>query len=92
MQASDKDISDEEFREIVINRLSMGNVNVVFTKKDGTERNMLCTLLNIPTEHQPKHENPATEFSKEVVRVFDIENQGWRSFRLDSIKSIGNAV
>jgi len=63
-------------------------VDITFTKKDGSERILKCTLMEseIPTEKVPK----GTEKSKndEVVPVFDVENDGWRSFRWDSIKQI----
>jgi len=63
-------------------------VYITFTKKDGSERILKCTLMEseIPTEKVPK----GTEKSKndEVVPVFDVENDGWRSFRWDSIKQI----
>ena len=63
-------------------------VDITFTKKDGSERIMKCTLLEskIPSEKMPK----GTEKAKndEVVPVFDIENDGWRSFRWDSIKTV----
>ena len=69
-----------------------GNVaTVVFTKADGTERTMRCTLL---AEYLPAPEGPQllTESTRKendsVLSVWDIENGGWRSFRLDSIKSI----
>jgi hypothetical protein len=64
---------------------------VVFTKADGTERTMRCTLL---AEYLPAPEGPQllTESTRKendgVLSVWDIENGGWRSFRLDSIKSI----
>ena len=79
-------LNDEQFYDHVYKQLVTGDVRVVFTKKDGTERTMLCTLTNIPAEHQPKNQDK--EYSKEVLRVFDTENQGWRSFRLDSIISV----
>jgi len=63
-------------------------VDITFTKKDGSKRIMKCTLLEskIPSEKMPK----GTEKAKndEVVPVFDIENDGWRSFRWDSIRAI----
>jgi hypothetical protein len=69
-----------------------GNVaTVVFTKADGTERTMKCTLL---AEYLPAPEGPVllTESTRQendqVLSVWDIENGGWRSFRLESIKSI----
>lgn len=62
-------------------------VEVKFLKKDGTERKMLCTLkpdllpaqTDLEEQVQKKTPNP------DVLAVWDIENQGWRSFRWDSI-------
>ena len=79
------ELTDKEFRDRIVRDLRLGNVEVLFTKKGGSERKMLCTLVNIPAEHQPKNE---VEYAENTVRVFDIEKQGWRSFRLDSVKSV----
>jgi hypothetical protein len=74
--------------------LENGVVTVVFTKVDGTERTLKCTLLpeympsdvapgqQLLTEASPRAENPNT------ISVWDIENNGWRSFRLDSVKTL----
>lgn len=79
-----------ELKEILNN----GVATIVFTKTDGTERTMKCTLLpeympanihqsqKLLTEETQRVENPNT------VSVWDIENNGWRSFRIDSVKSI----
>jgi hypothetical protein len=63
-------------------------VGITFTKKDGSERLMKCTLLEskIPSEFTPKGSEKAK--SDEVLPVFDVENDGWRSFRWDSITKI----
>jgi hypothetical protein len=63
-------------------------VEVKFTKKDGTERVMQCTLQesSIPETSKPKGSNRAV--SEESLRVFDTEKNEWRSFRWDSIKSV----
>lgn len=65
-------------------------VRVTFTKKDGTERILRCTLAEsrIPESKRAK-EKTGTTYSEETIRVFDVENQGWRSFRWDSVKSFG---
>jgi hypothetical protein len=62
---------------------------VVFNKTDGTEREMTCTLMEefIPEKvvslpHVPRRDND------NVLAVWDIDNRGWRSFRLDSITKI----
>jgi len=74
--------------------LENGVVTVVFTKVDGSERTLKCTLLpeympsgvapgqQLLTEGSPRVENPNT------ISVWDIENNGWRSFRLDSVKTL----
>lgn len=58
-------------------------VNVLFIKKDGTERELRCTLKEsiVPDSESKgkKKENP------DVLAVWDVENSGWRSFRLDSV-------
>jgi hypothetical protein len=68
------------------------NLCVVFTKKDGTDREMFCTLSEsrIPSDKQPKTETGTTarSFSDDALRVFDTEKQEWRSFRWDSVKEV----
>ena len=68
--------------------LHEGVVGITFIKKDGSERLMQCTLSEskIPSEFAPKGSEKAK--SDEVLPVFDVENDGWRSFRWDSIKKI----
>jgi len=64
-------------------------VRVTFTKKDGSERIMSCTLVEgrIPTDKQPKSENEGKNSSDlgSTVRVFDTEKHEWRSFRWESV-------
>lgn len=67
--------------------LKASTLRVVFVKKDGTERTMLCTLnpnllpaqTDLEEAVQKKTPNP------DVLAVWDLEAQGWRSFRYDSI-------
>ena len=68
-------------------------VMVEFTKKDGTVRNMLCTRDSqlIPAEHTPSAESKIKE-NADVLRVFDLQKQGWRSFRIDSVTLIEAAL
>ena len=68
--------------------LRESEVTVKFTKKDGSERTLLCTLngSKIPAEKTPK--GTEKQKNEEVVPVFDLESQAWRSFRWDSIKEI----
>lgn len=67
-------------------------VELTFIKKDGSERIMKCTLAEqeIPAENMPKGTDRAK--NDEAVAVFDLENQGWRSFRWDSLTNINFTV
>ena len=80
-----------ELKEILSNTVS----TVVFTKVDGTERELKCTLLpeylpqkpvvegqQLLTEALPRKENPDT------LAVWDMESNGWRSFRTDSVQAV----
>ena len=65
-------------------------VGVTFTKKDGSERVMKCTLDEnlIPQAEKSLDSTKNRKKSAEAQPVFDIETQAWRSFRWDSIKQI----
>ena len=93
--------NDEVGREWLRELLSESVVKVTFTKKDGSERVMSCTLSENLIPKAPIHvtnTNNPIDFSKtrkintEVQPVFDIEAQSWRSFRWDSIKQIDFAL
>ena len=80
----------EEFKTWTLGVLRDDNVKdlcVTFTKKDGSERAMLCTLSTgrIPADKAPKNQTPESEDTGSAVRVFDTEKTEWRSFRWDSI-------
>lgn len=64
-------------------------VEVVFTKKDGSERVMKCTLKEdvLPIIQSDDGTSIRTR-SKETLAVWDVEAEGWRSFRWDSIKTV----
>ena len=85
----------EEFKTQVRKLLHESeNLCVVFTKKDGTSREMFCTLQEskIPAEKQPKSQASDSETSGQgndsAVRVFDTVKQEWRSFRWDAVTKV----
>lgn len=70
---------------------SHGVITVHFTKKDGTNRVMRCTLLPeyIQDDRQLLQEDkPARAENPDVMAVWDVEANGWRSFRIDSIMGV----
>ena len=61
---------------------------VVFTKTDGTERVMHCTLNEnmIPAAIEALDTKRTKKENPEVQPVYDVEANGWRSFRWDLLK------
>ena len=74
-------------REDLVDRLKQSVVNVVFTKADGSERTMNCTLKleNIPEDQHPKS---TIKSESDQIHVFDIDIQEWRSFNFSSVKTV----
>ena len=69
-------------RDTLIKNLQKKTMRITFTKLNGEERVMDCSLqehIIPPTDAKNRKEN------EEVLPVFDINKGEWRSFRLDSI-------
>lgn len=73
-------------RETLKNDLQAFVALVKFTKADGSERELRCTLkpgllpeVKLDESHVPRKQND------EVLAVWDLDKNAWRSFRLDSI-------
>lgn len=75
-------------KEMLKTLLKENVLSVVFIKKDGSERVMECTLkpdlLPVQDENTESKDKVRTE-NQEVIQVYDLENEGWRSFRVDSV-------
>ena len=81
-------ITDTLSKSNIKNMLNTGIINVKFTKNDGSERLMKCTLIKeIVKEYEKKTERTRT-ISEDILSVWDVEKDGWRSFRYDSIIEI----
>ena len=71
--------------------LQVGPATITFTKSDGTERVMKCTLeadklppVVVKEDAKPRKVSDSTK----ALRVFDTEKQEWRSFTIKNIKRI----
>lgn len=65
-----------------------GVLMVKFQKTDGTLREMKCTLLQ---EYLPKlelNDGLQSEGHPNVLAVWDVEANGWRSFRIESVQDV----
>tara|TARA_R110000796_G_scaffold65603_1_gene151488 strand:+ start:1937 stop:2203 length:267 start_codon:yes stop_codon:yes gene_type:complete len=81
-------------REDIKTVLTENVAEITFTKKDGTERLMKCTLKSdiVPERDVVgvigKVEEKTRAVNTEVLPVWDIVKSAWRSFRVDSVKAI----
>lgn len=58
---------------------------VVFKKKDGSIRELFCTTM---PEVLGVMEQSTSKPSDTIVTVWDLENDGWRSFKFDQLISL----
>lgn len=66
-------------------------VIVTFTKASGETRVMHCTTRKelLPPNALPKGKvQLSEETEKNVIRAYDVQAHGWRSFRVDSITEV----
>tara|TARA_B110000879_G_C10747204_1_gene346433 strand:+ start:243 stop:524 length:282 start_codon:yes stop_codon:yes gene_type:complete len=79
--------------ELVMKHLYTGVVSLSFTKKDGTLREMNATLVTseIPEVHQKK-ELPNDPREQDNVLVWDVDQIGWRTFKVSMIESYNGLV
>ncbi len=77
----------EYTKESIRSQLQQTVMKVEFTKTDGNVREMLCTLQESFTWPYEKKTDKVKPENNDVIAVWDIEKQSWRSFRIDSILS-----
>ena len=96
MFMNETDLNEEwtdEGAEIFFSRLKdilhTQELKITFTKKDGTERVMHCTL---EASKLPLQENTETNTKRKVstdtMAVFDLEAKAWRSFTKKSVTCV----
>jgi len=83
----------EVFTPWIKDMLKMGTVTVTFTKKDGTDRVMNCTLepSKLPKVEVLEDKKPR-KINENTLAVYDLDNQGWRSFTIRSVKRVEFAL
>jgi hypothetical protein len=70
--------------------LQTSQCRVIFTKLNGEERDMLCTLKDdvIPkATKDPITQKKVRDLNEEVLAVWDVNKEGWRSFRISNVVS-----
>lgn len=97
---------EPETQESIRKLLRAGCLEIIFKKVDGSIRKMRCTLhpdflksYSPPTYHKPNDnsddEDPFIEETREqkkatVLSVWDLEKEGWRSIRWNSIQQFSS--
>jgi len=72
-----------------ISDLARSNIiSVTFTKKNGEMRTMKCSLKDEYIDGEVKKSTPIRKPNYDVLPVWDLDNNGWRSFRIDSVKGV----
>ena len=65
--------------------LEQGTLYVTFEKKDGSRRPMKCTLAKELIQPYEKKTERVKQTTEDIIAVWDLGNNAWRSFRYDSI-------
>ncbi len=77
-------LEQDQFRDEVRRALAAGEVEVTFTKADGSSR-VLRGTTNLGWVPASQHPKGMKEPNPMVQPVFDLEKMEWRSFRWDRV-------
>ena len=72
-------------REYLIEILQGNELTVEFTKKNGEKRKMKCTLKPNALPKREVTEDADKEPNLDIISVWDLEKDAWRSFRVESV-------
>lgn len=79
-------------RDTLLKDLRYSVLDVTFTKVNGEERKMRCTLVpSLLPEHyrgsleEQQSEKDYHKNNPDVIACWDLQSNGWRSFRIDSV-------
>lgn len=84
------DITDMN-REEMITELQQRECRVIFTKINGEERNMVCTLqedvLPPAKKDDPLTQKKVRAVNEQTIVAWDVNKSAFRSFRVDNVIS-----
>jgi hypothetical protein len=79
-------LTDTGKKEVYTEALKDAVCTIEFTKVDGSDRIMDCTLKTVMLP-ETKGTGTAKSLSSDLLRVFDVEIGGWRTITLSKVKS-----
>ena len=77
-------MTEELTREYMISELQKRVCRVIFTKVNGEERDMQCTLIE---DVLPPMKGDQRQKSEDVIRAFDTLKGEFRAFRIENVIS-----
>lgn len=75
-------------KQKILEQLQTGVALVTFTKADGSLRDMKCTLQPRLLPASLKQSTISLDQESDALRVYDLEADGWRSFKISRLISI----
>jgi hypothetical protein len=75
-------------KETLLETLRKEIITLKFTKSDGSERVMKCTLREDYTVKEEKKTDRVKKPNDNVISVWDVEWNGWRSFKYDNLLEV----
>lgn len=78
----------EHKRQYYTELLKSSDAEVTFTKKDGSDRIMKCTLRESVAIPYEKKTERTREGKVNILPVWDLEADAWRSINIDTIKEV----
>jgi hypothetical protein len=77
-------------RNTLLSDLRVNVVEVSFDKVNEQPRIMRCTLMRefLPESYQEQPDEKFHAKNPEIIAVWDLDNKGWRAFRIDSVKMV----
>lgn len=86
---TDSTVDIDTRRDEIITALKNNACEVIFTKIDGSERIMDCTLVADALPKVEVNESKKTRApNPTVISAFDLKKQEWRSFKIENVKSV----
>lgn len=77
-------------RDILLNELRENILEVSFDKINNQPRILRCTLMEyfLPQNYKKSADDKYHATNPDILAVWDIDNKGWRAFRIDSVKMV----
>lgn len=77
-------------KESIISLLTTNVCLISFNKKNGIKREMVCTRMpsKLPPKKEPSESGSSSPKPENIIVVWDLEKDGWRSFDLESVLTI----